>query len=66
MGAFQVSYDSAADNWFVDMGTRFHGRWTIAVRGDSILGDLREMPARRLVRRIAVGKCDAGIPQCPK
>jgi predicted GH43/DUF377 family glycosyl hydrolase len=56
MGVSRLTYDSTAQNWFFDMQTRFHGRWTVAVRGDSLLGELQELPAHRLVRRIAVGR----------
>jgi len=51
-----LTHDSTLQNWFVDINTRFRGRWTFAVRGDSIVGDLSELPAHRLVRRIAVGR----------
>jgi hypothetical protein len=66
MGVSRLTYDSMAHNWFWNVQMRVHGLWTLAVRGDSVIGDLRELPARRLVRRVAVGKCHAGIPQCPK
>ena len=56
MGVLRLTYDSTAQNWFFDMHTRYHGRWTVAVRGDSLLGDLQELPAHRLVRRIAAGR----------
>jgi beta-1,2-mannosidase len=54
MGVSRLTYDSSGDNWFVDINTRFRGRWTLVVRGDSIVGDLSELPAHRLVRRIAL------------
>jgi beta-1,2-mannosidase len=54
MGVSRLTYDSSGDNWFVDINARFRGRWTLMVRGDSIVGDLSELPAHRLVRRIAV------------
>ncbi len=54
MGVFRLSYDSSADQWFADLNTRIRARWTFVPRGNSIVGDLSELPAHRLVRRIAV------------
>jgi predicted GH43/DUF377 family glycosyl hydrolase len=54
MGAFTLSYDSSADQWFADLNARIRARWTFVARGDSIVGDLSELPGHRLVRRIAV------------
>ena len=54
MGVFRLTYDSTADLWFADLNTRIRARWTFVPHGNSIVGDLRELPARRLVRRIAV------------
>ena len=54
MGVFRLTYDSTADLWFADFNTRIRARWTFVPHGNSIVGDLSELPARRLVRRIAV------------
>ena len=54
MGTFRLTYDSTVDNWFAELTTRFPARWTFAVRGDSMLGDLSELPRHRRVRRVAV------------
>jgi predicted GH43/DUF377 family glycosyl hydrolase len=56
MGVLRLMYDPPAQSWFFDMQTRFHARWTVAVHGDSLIGDLQELPAHRLVRRIAAGR----------
>jgi hypothetical protein len=56
MGVLRLTYDSTSQHWFVDLNMRFRGRWTLAARGDSLVGDLSELPAHRLVRRIAVGR----------
>jgi len=56
MGVSRLTYDSTGQHWFVDITARFRGRWTLAVHGDSLVGDLSELPAHRLVRRIAVGR----------
>lgn len=53
MGAFRLAYDSVAQNWFFDLTARYNMRWTFGVRGDSLVGEAREMPAGRLFRRIA-------------
>ena len=66
MGIAHMTYDSTAKTWFWDIPSSRHGRFTFALRGDSIVGDLRELPSQRLVRRVAVGRCDARIPQCPR
>ena len=54
MGVSRLTYDSTGQHWLVDITARFRGRWTLAVHGDSLVGDLSELPAHRLVRRIAV------------
>jgi len=54
MGVFRLTYDSTAGLWFADLKTRIRARWTFVPRGNLIVGDLSELPARRLVRRIAV------------
>jgi predicted GH43/DUF377 family glycosyl hydrolase len=57
MGTLSLTYDSTGRTWSADLNNpRRPGRWTFEVRGDSIAGDLRELPTRRLVRRIAVGR----------
>jgi predicted GH43/DUF377 family glycosyl hydrolase len=66
MGVLRFTYDSASGTWFSDLNTRVRARFTFAVRGDSLIGDLREVPSQRLVRRIAVGRCSPSVPQCPK
>ena len=66
MGVSRFTYDSTAGTWFWDLNARVRGRFTFSVRGDSLIGDLREGPSRRLVRRIAVGRCTPTVPQCPK
>lgn len=66
MGISRFTYDSTAGTWFWDLNARGRARFTFAVRGDSLIGDLREVPSQRLVRRIAVGRCTATVPQCPK
>ena len=66
MGTLLLTFDSTAGNWFSDINTRVRARFTLTVRGDSIVGDLRDLPSQRLVRRLAVGRCTTRIPQCPK
>jgi len=66
MGVSSLSYDSTSDTWFWDLNMRVRGRFTFRLRGDSLVGDLREGSSHRLVRRIAVGRCSARILQCPK
>jgi hypothetical protein len=66
MGDSRLTYDSTAHIWFVELTTRMQMRWTFTVRGDSLLGEAREMPAQRLFRRIAVARCSPGVPACPK
>ena len=66
MGITSLTYDSTAGNWFWVFTARLPGRFTLAVRGDSLVGDLREVSSQRLVRRIALTRCTARVPQCPK
>ena len=66
MGISRLTYDSAAANWSWEFQARLRGRFTLAVHGDSLVGDLREGPSRRLVRRIVLTRCSSRIPQCPK
>jgi len=66
MGAFRLTYDSTGKRWFVDITMRTSMHWSFAVQGDSLLGEAREMPARRLFRRIAVGRCRPEVTGCPK
>ena len=66
MGISRLTYDSAGGDWFWEFQARVRGRWTMAARGDSITGELREGPTHRLVRRIALARCDSRVPQCPK
>ena len=66
MGIVALTYDSTARLWFFDITARFRGRWTLEVRGDSLVGDLRELPADRRVRRANLRKCTSEIPQCPR
>jgi len=56
MGVLTLKYDSSADRWFADLNSRIPARWTFVPHGDSIVGDLSELPAHRLVRRIAVSR----------
>ncbi len=66
MGAFRLTYDSTAKIWFVDITMRTSMHWSFTLRGDSLLGEAREMPASRLFRRIAVGRCRPEVTGCPK
>ena len=66
MGVGRLTYDSTARSWFLDVKARFQGRWTLELRGDSLVGELTELPAHRRVRRVNVGKCTTEIPQCPR
>jgi predicted GH43/DUF377 family glycosyl hydrolase len=66
MGISPLTYDAAGRNWFWEFTARLRGRFTLAVRGDSLVGALRELPSQRLIRRIALVRCSARIPQCPK
>lgn len=66
MGISRLTYDSAAGNWSWEFQARLRGRFTLAVRGDSLVGDLREVASQRLVRRIALTRCSSRVPQCPK
>jgi len=53
----------------VSPADRIAGTWHgfgLGAGGDSLVGDLRELPSHRLVRRIAVGRCTTRIPQCPR
>jgi len=61
MGISTFTYDSAAKTWFWDRFT-----FAVGAGGDSLIGDLRELPSHRLVRRVAVGRCTTRIPQCPR
>jgi hypothetical protein len=52
MGVLTLAYDSAADQWFVDMSTRTHVRWSFAAKGDVMTGTLKELPSNRLIRQV--------------
>ncbi len=54
MGVFRLTYDSSADLWYADLNMRIRARWTFVPHGNSIVGDLSELPAHRLVRRVEV------------
>ena len=66
MGVSTFRYDSTAGTWYWDITTRARERFTFAVRGDSLIGDLRELVSQRLIRRMALTRCSARIPQCPR
>jgi hypothetical protein len=54
MGAFQLRYDTTTHAWSAELTTRLHMRWTFETNGDRMSGTLTELPAGRLIRRIAV------------
>ena len=57
MGAFRLTYDSAANAWATEFTTpRFHGRWVFEVHLQLMLGRLTELPSGRLARRVAAVK----------
>jgi len=57
MGAFRLTYDSAAHAWATEFTTpRFHGRWVFEVEGQRMIGRLTELPSGRLTRRVAAVK----------
>lgn len=52
MGVLRLTYDSAQDQWFVDLTGRLRARWTFDAHGDFMIGDLSELPAHRQMRRV--------------
>jgi len=66
MGAFRLTYDSAANAWATEFTTpRFHGRWVFEVHLQLLLGRLTELPSGRLSRRVAAAKQAAVNPAPP-
>lgn len=66
MAISRVTYDTTSGTWFWDLNNRVPGRFSFSVRGDSLVGDLREVASQRVVRRMALTRCSARVPQCPK
>ena len=53
MGTFNLTYDAGTSGWSVDLATRIQARWSFhPFGGDWLIGDLHELPSKRLVRRV--------------
>ncbi len=52
MGLLRPGYSRNSNLWRYELDTRVHAEWSFQVNGSKLIGTLKELPSRRLIRNV--------------